>query len=327
MLENWLHCLGRLPLSPAEQEIVRRFQYQPQGRMFLSAAEVLLKYGVRDDGIQLLLHGIQLHPGYSIARVVLISELLNQGMLEEAWQILENSPTSLRDNKTAQLLKFKLALILGYDELMPVLRQEMFQRDQFDSETKLLADQLAIEDFTSVRHHYLNQLRARGIPLPLDFLEVAQQLSDRIIQRDKKIQEPEQESDPLEDSIEPKRRICGFFVTPLQQVFTKTWQALPGLAQKDMDAMTLAQVYRRQGHYQKALEILKRLLYMAPSNDLLRKQLAEVRSLKEDQDRRERDFDPELADRMEQASQLDQRIQGLALLLEELDHYDAKKEY
>jgi len=326
MLENWLH-LDRLPLSPTEQETVRRFQSQPQGRMFLAVAEILLKHGGRDDGIQLLLHGIQLHPGYSVARVVLISELVNQGMPQEAWQVLENSPNSLRDNKTAQLLKFRLALILGYDDLMPVLRQEMFQRDQFDSETKQLADQLSIEDFASVRHQYLDQLRARGIPLPLDFLEVAKQLSDRIIQRHKKNSEPEQRFDEPEDSLTTKRRIDGFFVTPLQQVFTKTLQALPGLAQKDMDAMTLAQVYRRQGHYQKALEILKRLLYMAPSNDLLRKQLAELRSLKEDQERRERDFDPELADRMEQAAQLDQRIQGLAMLLEELDQYDAKKEY
>ncbi|MFW7380393.1 MAG: hypothetical protein ACOH5I_16395 [Oligoflexus sp.] len=326
MLENWSHCLDRLPLSANEQELVKKFQEQPQGRSFLAVAELLLKYGMRDDGIQLLLHGIQLHPGYSVARVVLIAELFQQGMPEEAWQILENSPNSLRDNKTAQILKFKLALILGHDDLMPVLRQEMFQRDQFDSETTHLADQLAIEDFASVRHQYLNQLRARGIPLPLDFLELAKQISERIVKRNNKAEDAEAHAHKLENSLSAKRRIDGFFVTPLQQIFTKPLQPLAGLAKKDMDAMTLAQVYRRQGHYQKSLEILKRLLYMAPSNDLLRKQVAEVRSLKEDQERRERDFDPDLADRMEEARRLDQKIQGLALLLEELDQYDAKKE-
>lgn len=328
MLDNWSHTLDRLPLSPTEQDTIKRYQEQPHGRLFLAVAEILLKYGVRDDGIQLLLQGIQQHPAYSVARVVLVNELLNQGMPEEAWQILENSPTSLRDNKTAQILKFKLALILGHDDLIPIIRQEMTQRDQFDSETKRLAEQLQIESFATVRMQYINELRAQGIALPLDFIEMAKQLADKIIQQPSADpQEALADRDHSHDTLMAKRRIDGFFVAPLQQIFIKPKQALPGLEQKDMDTMTLAQVYRRQGHYEKALDILKRLVYMAPSNEYLRKQLAEVRSLKEEQERREREYDPDLAERMEQVSQLNRRIQGLSLLLEELDHYDAKKEY
>lgn len=322
-LENWSHCLDRLPLSPSEQETVHRFGEQANGRLFLPVAEILLKYGMQDDAIQLLLYGIQIHPAYSLARVVLVSELLKQGMPEEAWQILENSPTNLRDNKTAQILKFKLALTLGYEDLMPVLRQDMSKRDQFDPETSRLAEQLEREDFSSVRQTYIGELRAQGISLAQDFVDLAKQLSSEASSPSS--QPADEAADTLDNSLTTNRRIDGFFVTPIQQIFTKPIPAMSGLAKKDMDALTLAHVYRRQGQYQKAIEILKRLLYLAPSNDMLRKQLAELRSLQEEQLRREREIDPELAERMELVGALDQKIRSLANLLEELDQYDTKK--
>jgi hypothetical protein len=65
---------------------------------------------------------------------------------------------------------------------------------------------------------------------------------------------------------------------------------------------------------------------MAPNNELLRKQVAELRSLKEEQERREREFDPELADRMDEVAHLDQRIRTLTTLLEELDHDNKQKD-
>jgi tetratricopeptide (TPR) repeat protein len=327
MKEAWFQQLHGLPLTPTEQETVQRLVDQPQGRAFLPVAEILLKYGIQDDATQLLLHGIQLHPGYSVARVVLGGLLLRQGMPHEAWQILENAPNSLRDNSTAQILRFKLALILGHEDLLPVLRQEMTQRDQFDQETRELADQLQSDGFQPVRYGYLNQLRAQGVPLPLDFLETARGESSPAHSGASSGAGQGQATAAEEDSERTrKRRIEGFFVTPLDQIFTKPSRPMPGLAQKDMDAMTLAQVYRRQGHYEKSLDILKRLLYMAPNNELLRKQVAELRSLKEEQERREREFDPELADRMDEVAHLDQRIRTLTTLLEELDHDNKQKD-
>ena len=76
----------------------------------------------------------------------------------------------------------------------------------------------------------------------------------------------------------------------------------------ELDSTTLADIYARQGHYGKALEVYRRLLRMTPGNDLLRRKVSELAKL----DREQRDVDlgvdPALVDRMESVEIIDRQI-------------------
>ena len=119
---------------------------------------------------------------------------------------------------------------------------------------------------------------------------------------------------PVSDQERAKafyRDVLGFHVVPLGEIFrpegddTRRGRTPGGV---ELDSTTFADIYARQGHYGKALEVYRRLLRMAPNNDLLRRKVSELARL----DREQRDVDltvdPTLVDRMETVEIIDRQI-------------------
>ncbi|WP_165931688.1 tetratricopeptide repeat protein [Pseudobacteriovorax antillogorgiicola] len=309
-----------LSLSSLDRETLQTFKANPNGRVFLAITEILHKHGFEDDALQLLMQGVQQHPTYSAARVVLAKRLFKSSIFQEAWEILDQSPVSLRENKTAQILKFRLALLLGYEEKLVFLRQDMDVRGQLDGALRQLNDELKAKSFQDVRQAFLEVARAEGYELG--------ELNTPKVATDQFSENPS--SGTLTEEPDPvllDRLIEGFYVAPVSEIFSKLdEEATPDPDKHDLDAVTLAQVYRKQGCFQKALEIYQRLLYMAPNNDLFKKQVEELKSLRDEQHRQEQHIDPDLVERLDQVQKVDAKISALNRLLVKLEDYEAQRD-
>ncbi|MFY7929690.1 MAG: tetratricopeptide repeat protein, partial [Oligoflexus sp.] len=92
-------------LSKPEQIALDHFKKKPEGRGFFAVAEILIRHERIEEAIQLLTEGLERHPHYSVARVYLSQLLFRKHFYREAWDALEASPSSLRTNLTAQILR------------------------------------------------------------------------------------------------------------------------------------------------------------------------------------------------------------------------------
>lgn len=329
---DWLLQLQNVKLSAPEKEALERFQSNPHSRSFLAVAEILIRHRMIDSAIPLLQQGVQAHPAYAVARVVLGELLFQQGLFDEAWDILEDSPVSLRSNKSAQLLKFKVALARCDADIVNVLIQEIIHRHQFDAFTHEWIRRVEAEEFLIVRQSFLDHLRSQGIPVNADYYDRNSLPGGAAPGDSLRESWPDVESTSKNGSHEEaealmEQHIEGFFVSSVKQIFLhrKKKQQEPQ-SRANMDPMTLARVYRKQGLYEKSLEVFRRLLYMAPNNDLLKKEVAELEALRDEQRRQEKEYDPELAERLDEVRQIDKQIGFLNQMLDALEQYESRKE-
>src|SRR5690606_26991222 len=163
MINHCITILRNLSLSRTDSEMVKRFEQDPDGRTFLPIADILRAHKLHEESLELLLQGVGRHPQFTVARVVLARELLQKGMVGEAWRVLEESPVSLRDNLLAQKLRFRLAVLLGKEDVVLATVQHLKVHQMLDAESKRLADTVELSGVDLAREKLINDLRSRGV--------------------------------------------------------------------------------------------------------------------------------------------------------------------
>lgn len=325
---TWIKMARQLPLSRAEQEVVRRFEEDPAGRQFLPLSDLLRSHKLFDESIELLTQGVQDHPGFSVARVVLTRELFQRGLVLDAWNVLEHAPLPLTDNVLAQKLRFKMAILLGDESSARGAYQHLRIQQGIDPEIKKIADQLDMDGLLMTRDAFQIDLQRRGIDLKLPATQMSatsfggvgaekQDLESRVATRGREkkfILEYE-----LDEST--RRSVESFHVVPLNEVFVPGSEPSPGASKSsavELDSTTLAEIYAKQGFYSKSLAIYRRLLRMAPHNDLLRLKVSEMARLEKQQRDHDLETDPVLYERMEVVDIIDRQIRFMNQMLESL---------
>jgi methyl coenzyme M reductase subunit C-like uncharacterized protein (methanogenesis marker protein 7) len=92
-----------------------------------------------------------------------------------------------------------------------------------------------------------------------------------------------------------------------------------GGQQVELDSTTLAEIYAKQGVYSKALSIYRRLLRMAPHNDLIRLKVSEMARLEKEQRSDDLAADPVVFERMEVNDLIDRQMRFMQGLLNKLE--------
>ncbi len=317
--------VSQLPLSRVEQEVLRRFQEDPSGRQFLPLSDVLRNHKLVDESLELLTQGVQNHPGFAIARVVLARELFHRGLVMEAWEALENSQLPLSDNILAQKLRFKIAVLLGDESTARSAMQLLRIQQGVDPESRRLFDQLEIDGIQSVRDSFRADLQKKGVDLRLPSPALGQQA-----------EKPQSQQSPegvirakgqrfiLEYELDSatRKQIENFHVVPLSEVFVPDSAANSvggGGQQVELDSTTLAEIYAKQGVYSKALSIYRRLLRIAPHNDLIRLKVSEMARLEREQRSDDLAADPVVFERMEVNDLIDRQMRFMQGLLNKLE--------
>lgn len=326
--KTWIAIAGQLPLSRVEQEVLKRFRDDPSGRQFLPLSDVLRAHKLSDESLELLTQGVQDHPAFSVARVVLARELFQRGQVMEAWAALERSPAPLSDNVLAQKLRFKMAVLLGDESAARGSIQSLRVQQGVDPEVRRVFDQLEIEGILAARDSFRDELISRGIDLRMP------KMADSA-------REDEQKPSPLsKDSARgrgkrfileyeldesTRRHVENFHVVPLIEVFVPTdgeSVTLGDGGQVELDSTTLAEIYAKQGFYSKALAIYRRLLRMAPHNDLIRLKVSEMARLEKDQRQDDLEVDPVVYERMEVTELIDRQMRFMQSMLDKLEQKD-----
>jgi tetratricopeptide (TPR) repeat protein len=324
----WIAIVAQLPLSRVEQEVLRRFQEDPSGRQFLPLSDLLRNHKLLDESLELLTQGVQNHPGFAIARVVLARELFQRGLVMEAWVALENSELPLSDNILAQKLRFKMAILLGDESTARSAMQLLRIQQGVDPESRRLFDQLEIDGIQSIRDSFRADLQKKGIDLRLPGPDLGQKSEKPQAQQSQ--QSPEGvirakgQRFLLEYELDSATRklIENFHVVPLSEVFVPDSAATSlggGGQQVELDSTTLAEIYAKQGVYSKALSIYRRLLRMAPHNDLIRLKVSEMARLEKEQRSDDLAADPVVFERMEVTDLIDRQMRFMQGLLSRLE--------
>lgn len=344
---SWIELLKSLPLSRSESDVMRRFEAEPEGRAFLPVADILRAHRLFDEALELLTQGVTRHPNFAVARVVLVRELYQKGMIDVAWQTLEESPVSLRSNVLAQKLRLKIALLLEMADVAQATVQSLKLGQMLDAETRRLSEWLEGKGLGAAREKLLAEFRERGVEPSLDLGTSRPPSmpsgsdrrggggspSDEEFQGGAGLARGPLPSGPLSHgprpgplliNIEPVLRdpsTAGFHVSPLHEIFRPDQSAAPSSGAEagiEMDSTTMADIYASQGHYAKALEVYRRILRRSPQNDLVRRRVAELARLEKEQKVEDLTLDPALVDRMEKLEVIDRQIKFYSQLLDKL---------
>jgi len=100
-----------LPLTKVEQASVKDFLRSEGGGNFYSLVESLLRRGARDDGVGLLLEGLEAYPHLIFARATLVRELFERGFFAQAYKQIQDHETDLFQNAVAMRIKIRLQLL------------------------------------------------------------------------------------------------------------------------------------------------------------------------------------------------------------------------
>ncbi len=325
MQDQWVVILNKLPLSRTEKAVVKRFEADPAGRAFLPVSDILRSHRKHEESLELLMQGVQRHPQFTVARVVLARELYNKGMVTEAWQFLESSPVSLHENVLAQKLRLKLALLQGFDEFLQATYRHMQVYQMLDADTKELMITYEVSGPQVARDQLIKELRQRGIEVHIPVHQPMRPVDDRSSSHGLPGGKPAfapvnlQQTDTL---LRPQTHEA-FHVVPLAEVFQPGDSAAlaPSVASSssvELDSTTLGEIYVKQGHYAKALAIYKRLLHLAPNNELLKRRVIELARLEREQRDTDMTIDPSMVDSMETVELLDRQMRFYNRILDRL---------
>jgi hypothetical protein len=322
-MNPWIPLLKGIDLSRTEQEVVKRFEADPSGRSFLPVADILRSYRYADESIELLVYGVMQHPTFTVARIVLVRELLQKGLITDAWQGLEDSKTSLKENVLAQKLTFKLAILLGYESVVRSTYRHMKLQQMTDTEIDRIGEMLELSGLVVTRDRMILEMKNRGVtpvlPTEIEFEEVpisASVTSDLHLTEDVSGKPLNVQSDESSN-----QRFGGFQVISLEEVFhgvdDKTSSSM-GAGGIELDSSTLAEIYEHQGHFEKAIGVYRRLLRLTPSNEFIKTKISELASKKQRQKDEDLAVDPSIADSMEQIEIIEIQTKFYQSLLERL---------
>ena len=332
----WIAILNKLPLSRTEKAVVQRFVADPGGRSFLALSDILRSHRKSQEALELLMQGVQDHPQFLVARVVLAREYFHQGMVAEAWQSLVETPAPLHDNVLAQKLKLKLAVLMRDDSAFQECYRHMQKHQMLDHDCRELVKTYENEGIAVASQSLQAELRQKGVELWVP---------------DVVVKDPEVNHSPAEESTAPLHSNPGdvvlgdvgspveakefavrlshgstsqqpaFHVMSLAEVFQggddKGW-SVKTVGGIELDSTTLGEIYARQGHFTKALAVYKRLLHVNPGSEMLRARVSELHRLDAEQRNEDNGVDPELLDALESTDQLDRKIKYYQNLMDRL---------
>ena len=306
--------ISNTKLSETQKGVLRSFMENPYSREFLLAAKVLLELGYKQEAFEALYEGVRRHPDYTAARVLLCQELFVNGMFKEAWSTLESTPVSLRHNKAAEILRFKLSIILGYIDHY-FASAGFLKHDGFDDEfLEVTYSKVSSSSFNEARDWFLDEVSSRYNIIIDDKLrsDTVSEFIAEDIDQDLSRQEKEELN---------RRKITSFFVSSLDEVFGREkHKNISDVESDQLDTLTYADVLMKQGNYVKAEKLYKQLQYMSPHNDLYKIRLKQLESLKNEQSNVEVEIDNQVREKLLEVELLDQKILILDKLLDRLNY-------
>ena len=312
MSQSIIKILESLSLAGGELESFHRYKSDPKSKSFLPVAEILCRYQLKTEAIELLLLGVEQHPQFGLSRVALAREMYEQGMLTNAWHQISHTSVQFQNNFQASLLYLRLALLHDEQILAENAFQAMDKSISSHVKIKSVMDQLLISGIGSVKQVILSDFKKRNVKVLLMKLPShgnSESTSSKLAE------ETKQEKPDFSYAR-------NFYQVSLSEIFNPYEQTRRDPKDNNflgLDSLTMASIYEKQGHYRKAIDIYGRLLKAYPESGLILQKLKQAKKAAAELVGEPVEIDEEIADQMESMEVVDQQISFYKDLLNNVD--------
>lgn len=261
-----------------------QYKRKPRSRVFAPLAETYRKLGMYDNAFKILKDGIKHNPSYVLGYIVLANCYFDKQNYELAYNTLRPFVTDNLENITLQKLFAQTCINLGYlEEALQTFKYLLLlnPRDEYVAEqVKLLEDDLLVNEDS---HEEL-----------MDYKDSFEDTEDQWVQVDFNRRSSDSDSEIIDDwSMDPldkfkqdiSKNNLDVEKNDLQDdYFHEDYDNDDDDFSIESDPIithTLVDLYCKQGHYQKAIEILESILELHPKDKATKKKLKELKSLDE----------------------------------------------
>ena len=241
-------------MSPEILNLIDKVAKDPQSKLFMPLAEEYMKCGMPDEAMMVLNDGLKVHPNFFSAKVTLGKVYLKKDQIGDAKAQFEEVIQASPDNLFAHR---KLAKIYRDENDLEHARTScrvVLSANPKDAEMKSLMDEIE-NSFQKTAD--LNQETNAGV--------LENQSQKRLEASTVSDTESLQEAMPVETtSLSAEEPVS---VSPEE-------------VQEEIATESLADIYIKQGHYEKGMEIYKKLLAQDPSHKAIARKLEETKYLR-----------------------------------------------
>ena len=317
-MKSWIGVLKTANFEKKDRKLVKRFLAKPFTQNFLSIVELLKKYEFHDESFELLNYGVDKFPSYVAAKIMLAKELFEKGLIQDASETIKRIKAPLYDNILAQKILFKIAVLNEHESTAKSILQSMIHRRLLDREMELLGKKLNLGGVPSAKMLLLSHFEKLNIN-PCISIPSSKKEANEL---DQHANHPTKNSEvfSFNDRVISDPSLKQFHAIPLTEIFhdkDEPCNFSSTLDSKNLESQTLAEIYKKQGHYEKSLEIYRRLLKISPGSDYLKRMVVELAKKSEAQQRKDLMIDPALAELEEDTKP---KVQFYQHLLEKLNH-------
>ena len=291
----YLTILDNFPLLKTDRVLLARFRREPEGRGFLSVAELLKACNFPAESLELLQSGVAAHPRFSAARVVLAKEFFQRGMICEALSIIEESPVNLKTNIMAQKIKLKALLLLQREQEFCAVLDFLSADRALDDEGERLAQLFHRDGVTKAASIFAARLVAEGVPVNIT---------------------PPSPPPPA-TPVQLQQEASNYWIMPVNEIFFRNDKEPEGHV-ADLETKAMAQVYEDQGNHLRALQIYRRMLAKLPHNEFLRYKVIELAQLVKKPKRHHLVLDAATINSIEQLDHINLKLKKCRAFLQKL---------
>ncbi len=298
--------LGKKNQSAVLAKYFTMYKKNPRSKVFAPLAESFRKLGMLDDAFKILKDGIRHHPNYTLGYIVLAHCYFDQGKFELTYNTLRPIVSQNADNISLQKVFAKSCIHLGHlEEALDTYKYLLFMnpRDKFFGEqVKKLEDDLMVGHKTLSLEQLIKAPDMEKLPVSKamddDWVQVDfnQNQAPIDLQEAKKIevsktddewvmQKPGISNHPIlnEETITVRSLEDDFYADEFEDE-GDIEDSTPGSAPADSPIVshTLIDLYCAQKYYDKAIELLEKIIELNPDDQRTNQKLQQVLAMKKE---------------------------------------------
>jgi tetratricopeptide (TPR) repeat protein len=297
--------LGKKNQSAVLAKYFTMYKKNPRSKVFAPLAESFRKLGMLDDAYKILKDGIRHHPNYTLGYIVLANCYFDQGKFELTYNTLRPIIAQNADNISLQKIFAQACMNLGYlEEALDTYKYLLFMnpRDKF-----FIEQVKKLEDDLMVGHKRLSLDQLIKAP-DMDKIAAPPTQDDDWVQVDfnqpaspieapaaKKIETTQDDADwvmekpgisshPIlqKNSIPVRSLEDDFYADEFEEYgdIEETNSEIIPTSDSPIVSHTLIDLYCAQQYYDKAIELLQKILELNPHDLASKKKLLQIMEMK-----------------------------------------------
>lgn len=298
--------LGKRNQSAVLAKYFSMYKKNPRSKVFAPLAESFRKLGMLDDAYKILKEGIRHHPNYTLGYIVLAHCYFDQGKFELTYNTLRPIVSQNADNISLQKIFAQACMNLGHlEEALDTYKYLLFMNPRekfFIEQVKKLEDDLMVGHKKLsldqlVKAPDLERMPIQQAPtLDDDWVQVdfnkapestetteIKKLPDQSLDSDWVMEKPGVSQHPIlkEETIPARSLEDDFYADEFEEYGDIEEAPVPsGSTESPIISHTLIDLYCAQQYYEKAIELLQKILELNPGDQSSQEKLVQVLEMK-----------------------------------------------